>query len=147
MPTTTATRSRTPTWAAARPAAAAPTARCACRDRRRVMVSLRRLVGAPLLGASALGLLCAACGGADSAGPTGGGGAAGAGTPATSSVGAGGGSGGIGAGGASGTGGAPADAKQVLLHDFIAGPTPTPTYVVDNLAYLDTLPFDGLAVH
>ncbi len=35
----------------------------------------------------------------------------------------------------------------LILHDFMAGPTPTPTFIQTNLAYLETLPFDGLVVY
>jgi hypothetical protein len=35
----------------------------------------------------------------------------------------------------------------LILHDFYIGPRPTPAFIRDNLAYLDGLPFDGLAVY
>jgi len=35
----------------------------------------------------------------------------------------------------------------LILHDFFVGPTPTPAFIRDHRAYLDTLPFDGLAVY
>lgn len=37
--------------------------------------------------------------------------------------------------------------RALLLHDFIAGPTPTPTYVRDHLAEIEALPFDGIAIY
>lgn len=37
--------------------------------------------------------------------------------------------------------------RALLLHDFIAGPTPTPTYLRDHLAEVEALPFDGIAVY
>ncbi len=47
---------------------------------------------------------------------------------------------------------APADAdagssRALILHDFMKGPTPTPTFIQNNLAYLESLPFDGLVVY
>ncbi len=40
-----------------------------------------------------------------------------------------------------------AGAKRLLYHGFFTGPTPTPSYIAANKAYIDTLPFDGLAVY
>ncbi len=37
--------------------------------------------------------------------------------------------------------------RALLLHDFIAGPTPTPTYLRDHLAEVEALPFDGIAIY
>ncbi len=35
----------------------------------------------------------------------------------------------------------------LILHDFQAGPRPTPYFIRNNIDYLDTLPFDGIAVY
>jgi hypothetical protein len=35
----------------------------------------------------------------------------------------------------------------LILHDFYAGPEPNPSFIRDNLAYLETLPIDGVSVY
>jgi len=35
----------------------------------------------------------------------------------------------------------------LILHDFYAGPEPNPTFVRNNLAYLESLPIDGMTVY
>jgi hypothetical protein len=37
--------------------------------------------------------------------------------------------------------------KVLILHDFKRGPAPIPSFIRKNKAYLETLPFDGLAVY
>jgi hypothetical protein len=37
--------------------------------------------------------------------------------------------------------------KYLIYHGFFTGPTPDPTFVRNNQAYIDTLPFDGLAIY
>lgn len=37
--------------------------------------------------------------------------------------------------------------KFLILHDFKTGPTPTPSFIQKNQAYLETLPFNGITVY
>lgn len=37
--------------------------------------------------------------------------------------------------------------KYLILHDFKRGPAPSPSFIRQNKAHLETLPFDGLAVY
>ena len=43
--------------------------------------------------------------------------------------------------------GAPPASPKLILHSLLGGVTATPSYIVANLAYLETLPFDGLVVY
>ncbi len=36
---------------------------------------------------------------------------------------------------------------HLLLHDFFAGPKPTPMFIRENLGYLESLPFDGYVIY